>query len=103
MRWVEYRKVGDVSSMTLRGTGTTKVPQPTQDRLNAATDEWLLEHLYEGPFVDPFVLGEVLHRDLYGEAERRRQVKLEAVQGPPRSIMDAILQWAADSDQAEIP
>jgi len=26
-----------------------------------------------------------------------------AVQGPPRSIMDVILQWAADGDQVEIP
>lgn len=75
-RFCSFAKDGDTASLHLKGVGTFGVPQGVQDGLNAASDEWLLDNLHQHGFVDPFVLGEICHRGLYAEAERRRLAKL---------------------------
>jgi hypothetical protein len=90
-RFCRFSKTGDEAALHLRGVGTFAVPQGIQDGLNAADDEWLLEHLDVSGFIDPFVLGEVMHRGLYAEAERRRIAKLEAQTGPKPTLGEWLL------------
>lgn len=94
MTTTTFHKVGDDAYLNIRGLGLFQVPEGVQKGLNEADDEWLLDNLHQHGFVDPFVLGEVIHRGLYAEAERRRIAKLPK----PKTIAEILFGDTRDNE-----
>ena len=65
MNRIRYSKAGGRTYMHYPGLGAFATPADVQGRLDALSDDQLLEEIHAAPFVDPFVLGEIMTRGIY--------------------------------------
>ena len=65
MKRIRHSKAGGRTYMHYPGLGAFATPSDVQRGLDTMTDDQLIEALHAAPFVDPFVLGEIMARGIY--------------------------------------